>query len=359
MKVRVCLLPSVMLFVTTLAYAQGGATSSISGVVIDPNGGVIPGAAVVVKNTATGTTFDTVTNTTGTFSVPALDPGTYSVTVTLEGFKTVVVDDVRLVPGKPASITATLEVGALAETVTVRGGSDLVNTQTATISATLSVDQINKMPMPTRNALNAVTFLPGVNTAGINRDSNFNGLPDSFVALTLDGVNNNDNFNKSTEGLFAMVTPRQDAVEAVTVTTAAGGADVGGHGAVQVSFVTRSGTNRFTGSAYEYFRSPELNSNYWFNTRSGLPRNDVRLNQYGIRQGGPIVIPGLYDGRNKASSSETTKSCGCRTTSRAPEMSSTPLRGSASSATPPARRRARSTCSIWRHETDRRRRSIR
>ena len=73
--------------------------------------------------------------------------------------------------------------------------------------------------MPTRNALNAVTFLPGVNTAGINRDSNFNGLPDSFVAITLDGVSNNDNFNKSTDGFFAMVTPRQDAVEAVTVTT--------------------------------------------------------------------------------------------------------------------------------------------
>ncbi len=119
--------------------------------------------------------------------------------------------------------------------------------------------------MPTRNAINAVTFLPGVNTADINRDSNFNGLPDSFVAITLDGVNNNDNFNKSTEGLFAMVTPRQDAIEAVTVTTAAGGADVGGHGAVSINFATRSGTNRFTGSAYEYDRAPGLNTNYFFN----------------------------------------------------------------------------------------------
>ena len=86
--------------------------------------------------------------------------------------------------------------------------------------------------MPTRNALNAVTFLPGVNTAGINRDSNVNGLPESFLNITLDGVSNNDNFNKSTDGFFAMVTPRQDAIEAVTVTTAVGGADVGGHGAV-------------------------------------------------------------------------------------------------------------------------------
>ena len=84
---------------------------------------------------------------------------------------------------------------------------------------------------------------------------------------------------------FASVTPRQDAVEAVTVTTAVGGADVGGHGAVGINFVTRSGTNRFTGSAYEYYRDPELNSNYWFNKRNGLPKNDVKLNQYGVRAG--------------------------------------------------------------------------
>ena len=120
------------------------------------------------------------------------------------------------------------------------------------------------------------------------------------MAISLDGVNNNDNFNKSSEGLFAMVTPRQDAVEAVTVTTAADGADVGGHGAVQIAFVTRSGTNRFTGSAYHYYPRAALNTNYWFNENAGLPKNDVALNQYGFRQGGPIVMPGLYDGRGKA-----------------------------------------------------------
>jgi hypothetical protein len=113
-------------------------------------------------------------------------------------------------------------------------------------------------------------------------------------------VSNNDNFNKSTDGFFASVTPRQDAVEAVTVTSAVGGADVGGSGAVSINFATRSGTNRFIGSTYEYFRHPDLNSNYWFNKRDRLEKNDVKLNQYGVRQGGPIVIAGLYDGRGKA-----------------------------------------------------------
>jgi hypothetical protein len=291
---------ALLCLVSTTAWAQGSTTSSISGTVVDSGGGVIPGAAVVVKNLATGTTTNAVTGAAGTFNIPALEPGTYTVTVALSGFKTAVVNDVRLAIGVPQTIKATLEVGSVSETVEVKGGSEIVNTQTPTVESTLNADQINRMPMATRNALNAVTFLPGVNTAGVNRDSNFNGLPDSFVAISLDGVNNNENFNKSSEGLFAMVTPRQDAVEAVTVTTAGAAADVGGHGAVQVAFVTRSGTNRYTGSGYHYFRDPFLNTNYWFNANRGQPKNDIVLNQYGIRQGGPIQIPNVYDGRGKA-----------------------------------------------------------
>ena len=181
-------------------WAQGASTSPLSGVVVDSNGGVVPGATVVVKDVGTNTTYDAVSNAEGSFTVPALGAGNYSVTVTLSGFKTAVLIDVRIVPGVPSSVKAVLEIGALTETVVVSGASDIVNTRNATVSSTLNVDQINKMPLPTRNAINAVTFLPGVNTATTNRDSNFNGLPDSFVAITLDGVNNNDNFNKSTEG---------------------------------------------------------------------------------------------------------------------------------------------------------------
>ena len=284
------------------AYAQGGATSAISGVVTDTAGGVIPGASVVVKSNATETTYDVVTNTTGAFSVPALSAGTYTVTVSLAGFRTAVITDVRVQLGIPTTINTALEVGSVAETITITGASaELINTQTAAVTATLNVDQIARIPTPTRDVLNAVTYLVGVNQTGVARGgATVNGLPESFLNITMDGVSNNDNFNKSTDGFFAPVRPRQDAIEAVTVTAAAGGAEVGGHGAVAINFVTRSGSNRFTGSAYEYFRHPDLNTNYWFNTRDGLEKNDVRLNQYGARQGGPIVIPGLYDGRGKA-----------------------------------------------------------
>jgi hypothetical protein len=278
------------------AFAQG--TASISGVVVDTGGGAMPGVTIVVTNAA-GEKFETVTNTEGVFSVPALGAGTYTITASLTGFKSAKVPEVRIQPGASASVKVVMEVGQLEETITVSSSAELINTQTPTVSSTLNADQLNRMPTPTRNAINAVTFLPGINTATTNRESRINGLPESFVSITMDGVSNNDNFLRSSDSFFASVYPRQDAIEAVTVTTAAAAANVGGSGAVTINFATRSGTNRFNGSAYEYYRHESLNSNYFFNELRGLEKNEVRLNQYGARFGGPIVLPG-FDGRDKA-----------------------------------------------------------
>ena len=298
----VCLVTALGALASVSAFAQG-ANASVSGTVVDNQGGAIPGAAVVVKNQS-GVSFEAVSNGEGLFNVPSVPPGVYTVTVSLSGFKTAVLNDVRVASGTPASVKAVLEVGQLSETITVAASTELINTQTATVASTLNSDQLNRMPTPTRNALNAVTFLPGINTATTNRESRINGLPESFVSITLDGVSNNDNFLRSSDSFFASVTPRQDAVEAVNVTTAVQGATTGGSGAVSINFTTRSGTNRFTGSAYEYYRNTYSdwlgNTNYWFNIRNGLPKNEIKLNQYGARLGGPIVIPGLYDGHNKA-----------------------------------------------------------
>lgn len=246
----------------TQARAQGGGTTgSLSGTVVDAAGGIVPGAAVSVKNIATGTTFDVVTNGDGAFSVPALDAGTYTVTIALMGFKTAVVNDVRLLAATPADLRVVLEVGRVAEEVTVRGGgAALVQTQSPTVSTTLDVDEIAKLPMATRNALNFITFLPGVDTPGINRDSTVSGLSQAAINITIDGVNVQDNYGKTGDGFFARVTPCQDAMEQVTVTTATSGANVAGQGAIQFQFVTRSGTNQFKGTAYHYFRHPSLNS---------------------------------------------------------------------------------------------------
>ena len=109
------------------AFAQGSATTSLSGTVTDNGGGVIPGATVVVKNDATGVTYEAITSESGTFNVPALDAGTYSATVSLSGFKTAVISNIRLLTSTPAAITVKLEVGELTETVQVVAASTLAS----------------------------------------------------------------------------------------------------------------------------------------------------------------------------------------------------------------------------------------
>ena len=287
------------LLVPSGTFAQS--TASISGVVKDTDGSVLPGVTVIVKNETSGATQEVMTDGEGRYQANAIGAGSYTVSAALAGFKTATAKSVRVAPGQPVTIPLTLEIGQLEETVIVTSSSELVNTENGTVAATLNSDQLLRMPTPTRNALNAVAFLPGVNTTGTNRDSTINGLPESFLSITLDGVSNNDNFLRNTDGFFASVTPRQDAVEAVSVTLSAAGAQTGGGaGAVTMAFTTRSGGNRFTGSAYDYYRNPGFNSNYIFNEINNLPKNDVKLNQFGARAGGPIVIPGVYDGHNKA-----------------------------------------------------------
>jgi hypothetical protein len=235
-----------VLGVSSLAFAQGGsAKSALTGTVMDSGGGVLPGVSVSVKSNDTGVSIDTVTNGNGAFSVPALDAGTYTITVALSGFKTEVIKDAKIVAGSPASLRVTLQVGSLSETVEVKAGTDLIQTQSATVSSTISADQIKNLPLVTRSALNFVTFLPGVDTTtGGPRNSTISGLPQNTIDITLDGVNVNNNLQKSTDGFFSMVNPNIDAIQEVTVTGAVPGADSAGEGGVQVRFVTRSGTKK-------------------------------------------------------------------------------------------------------------------
>ena len=275
-------------------------TSTISGVVSDNTGAVVPGASVVVVHKATGVTQESATNGDGSFAFPSMNPGNYTVTISLTGFRTVVINNVVVTSGSPAAVRATLELGALTEQVTVTSSSEIVQTQSPTVSSTVTSTQITKLPLTSRSAMDFVNFLPGVSTPAGNRDATINGLPRGMINITLDGVNIQDNTLRSTDGFFAIVSPRLDSVEEVTVTTATQGAGDAGQGAVQVKFVTRSGTNAFTGSGYFYKRNDSFNANTWFNNRNGVAKAKLRQNQIGGRAGGPIVIPGLFDGHNKA-----------------------------------------------------------
>jgi hypothetical protein len=147
-----------------------------------------------------------------------------------------------------------------------------------------------------------------VQTTGRPRTSTVNGLPKGALNITIDGTDVQDNLISSQDGFFTFVRPRIDAIDEVTVSTATPGAESSGDGAAQIKFVTRSGTNDFTGSIYWYHREPTLSANYYFNNlllppdpgTGRAPMNRVLLNQYGARAGGPIIIPGVFNGRDKA-----------------------------------------------------------
>ena len=316
----------LMAVLSLVVYAQGTSTS-LSGVVVDQSGGVIPGADVTVKSEATGTEFKTVTADNGTFSIPALAPGVYTATVTVPNFKQAVYKDIKLIAGTPASIRVTLQVGGSSETVVVQAGAEIVQSQTANITTTLLSNQITNLPLATRNVMDFIAMLPGVSTTGSVRNSTINGLPSVTINITIDGVNTQDNYNRNGDGFFSYISPRLDAMEEVTVSTATPGAEAAGQGAVQIRFVTRSGNNDYKGSLYWYHRDPSLNANYWFNNRdrAALYKGDTGkwqpctatqlqnefdkckaghdrylVNQFGVRVGGPISIPGLFSGKDRA-----------------------------------------------------------
>jgi hypothetical protein len=288
------------------AFGQNMSTGSLSGTVTDPKGDVVPGATVVVRNNATNQEFTTQTNAEGAFTVPALGEGLYSATIAAQGFKTAAVTDIKINVGTPSSIKVALEIGAGTETVTVVGGGELVQTQSATVGTTITGRQITELPYASRNALDLLLFLPGTSTAGRPRQSTVNGLPKSMLNITLDGLNIQDNLLKGNDGFFTSIQPKTDAVQEVSVSTSTPGAESNAEGAVQIKFTTRSGGSQFHGSVYESHRDKSLNGNFFWNNQllapkphfdniarstDRAPRTNALLNQPGGRVGGPMIIP--------------------------------------------------------------------
>ena len=296
---KVLLMALFAAFISAPAFAQASATSSIQGVVQDTGGGVIPGATVTATNEATAGKSTVVSAANGSFTIPALNVGSYTVTVELQGFKTAVLKGVAVTAGAPASLLVKMEIGGITEQIVVEGASSIIQTQSSAAANTITTRQIGSLPLGTRDTLQFVTLLPGVNTPGGNRDSTVNGLPQSSINITVDGVSVQDNYLKSSDGFFARMQPRLDAIEEVTVTTAGNGAEASSQGAIQIRFTTRSGSNVFNGSAYMYYQSEKLNTNTYFNEVRNLPKNGALQYQPGVRAGGPVVIPGVFDGRGK------------------------------------------------------------
>ncbi len=310
---------ALILAIGAPAYAQGSIFTTLSGTVVDAEGLPIPGANVKVKNNGTGQEIDLVSGGDGGFTAPNIPSGSYSVIVELAGFRTTTLETVSIAAGIPTAVKVTMQVGTIAENVTVVGESaTVVQSQSPAISTNLTGAQITSLPLTSRNALDSLTSLAGFNTSGAARSSTVSGLPRSAINITLDGMSVQDNYLKTTDGYFARLSPLLDSVEEVTVTTAGNTADATGQGAVQIRFVTKAGTNSWTGTAYEYLRHDALNANTWFRNRDlppdpetgKAPKNELRSYH------APASRRAARSSRTRRSSSSTTKSSARRARAR-------------------------------------------
>ncbi len=281
-----------LLALALIAFAQLSVaqvtTGRLEGTVTDQQGAAVPSAKVVVSNSQTGQAFNLSTNAQGLWFLPSVPTALYTVSVSQTGFKSVTIENVKVDAGVPATANARLEIGSVAETIEVSGGAEILQTQSATVTSTLEGRQLHELPFTSRNLTELIVTQPGSATPGVPRSTSVYGLPQSAMNVTLDGINIQDNSNKSGDGFFNAIFPRADSIEEMTVSSAAAGADSNAEGAMQVKMVTRSGSNAFHGGLFEQHRNQSLNANAYFNNLNSQPRDHLVMNQFGGLLGGPV-----------------------------------------------------------------------
>jgi hypothetical protein len=259
----------------------------VTGTVLDDSGGVLPGATVTLTHVGTNQVQVAVTNEVGSFTFQQVPVGTYTINVSLEGFRSVDFTNLVVAVGQEYSLTAKLEIGALSETVTVTAGSSVVQTTTPEVSSTVLQEQVLNIPIANRDITNLIRLQAGVPGIANRGNTVINGGRPTWTQVTLDGINVQDNFIRTNSLDFLPNRPTQDNVAEFTITTSVSGADTAG-GATTVRMVTPSGTNRFTGSVFQSNRDNRFAANSFFNNASNLPKPELSRNEFGGRMGGPI-----------------------------------------------------------------------
>jgi hypothetical protein len=289
---------AVFLLHVPVAWAQVD-RATLSGVIKDTGGGVVPGATILVTNLATNLESQQTTTESGSYQIVNLIPGKYRIDVELSGFKKSS-QVVTLEVGQRARVDVELAVGSLAETVTVTETAQLLNANDATLGAVIPQVQVANLPLAIRNWDDLLALVPGVQgdryteqgggtsfgrTGGINVHG-ARALQNNFL---LDGVDNNS-ISENVQELTTQVSrPSVDAIQEFKVVTSPYSAEYGRSPGAAVSVSTKSGTNAFHGTGYEYFRNDKMDSIDYFSQRAGaaVPKNDQ--NQYGGNVGGPVV----------------------------------------------------------------------
>jgi hypothetical protein len=263
-------------------------TGTIAGSVKDAQGAVVPGATVTLVNAVRGSTTDTQTNNDGNFVFPNVTAGTYLVRVTMDGFKTLERPGIVLSPGDRLLVpTLAIEVGALAETVTVQGESPIIQASSGERSFTIATDAVENLPIANRGFAGFASLAPGV-ASGTNPGRIGGGGQNNIM---MDGISTMDTGNN---GILLQM--NIESIAEVKVLTSSYQAEYGRSSGLQITAVTKSGTNQFRGSLYGVFRDSDWNSNSRTNVLNGDPKTVLEEKDLGYSIGGPIGRPG---GNNK------------------------------------------------------------
>jgi Carboxypeptidase regulatory-like domain len=296
----------VLAFFALAATGLAQTTSArIEGIVQDQTGAVVPNAKVTAVNAQTQVRSETTSNTSGYFLIPALQNGKYNLTVETTGFRKFVVNDIVVDVGASVNQAVKLEVGQTTDSVQVEAQNTTVQTTESSVSRVITMRDIDTLPQLGRTPVTLAAFVPGASYggAGNQQDSTFsriNGQRQGSNNTTLDGIDVNDAVVPRL-GL-SLTANNTDSVGEFRIILEGGKAEYGRNSGGQVELITRSGTNRFTGNAFDYLRNTDLNANTFFNNAAGAARPVLIQNIYGASFGGPIkhdklFIFGNYQGR--------------------------------------------------------------
>jgi hypothetical protein len=273
----------------TMLYGQG--LASLSGVVSDPSGAVIPKAELTLVNTANGARRAAVSDSKGSYTFPQLSPGTYELTAGAEGFRKLLVPGIVVRVQTPATRNVELELQTAADAVTVSADGTTVNTQDASMGNSFSTKPILQLPFEGRNIIGLLALQPGVTYYGESapssyRSGNVNGGKADQANITLDGVDVNEQDVRASFTTAFRIS--LDSVQEFRVVTTGANAELGRASGAQISLVSRSGSNDFHGAVYHYLRNKATNANSFFNNLAGVPLAKLNRNIYGGSLGGPV-----------------------------------------------------------------------
>ncbi len=298
----------LVLFTSSL-WAQAG-TAELNGNVSDASGAVVVNARVTAANAETGISREAVTSGTGGYVITLLPPGNYNLSVEAPGFRKTVQNNVELQVNQRAEVNFTLQLGQVSETVEVTAAAPLLESQSSSLGTVVNTQLTSELPLNGRNFVQLATLSPGVNGTGFSVSGTImsgtrpddhrpgteifsNGNREGSNDFLYDGIDNNDRLT-----LSIVLRPGVEAIKEFKVQTNLFSADQGRNSGAVVDVVTKSGTNALHGSAFEFLRNSAMDARNFFNRR-GTPFPSFRYNQFGGSFGGPVVLPKMYNGRNK------------------------------------------------------------